>query len=384
MGEVLRRALETRGRAAHWLATERLSDWDLFFAVAGEVHGAIEGLWHGVDANHPLHRHPSAPSAAESLRATHRALDGMIATLVRSVGRDAAIVAFAMGGMGPNHSDVQSMVLLPELLYRHAFDSPLLRVPAPWTAARDHLPIVGEDEPWNVASCVPLTVDHGRLSRALRSFVQQRPRLRAGVRALQAALLEWRAAAEPIPTRSLDWQPASRYATHWPRMPAFALPSFYDGRVRINLKGRERDGIVEASRYENVCRNIETLLRECRNPLTGEPAVESIERASAGDPLRLGSSESDLLVVWRGVATALEHPRLGLIGPVPLRRTGGHTGRYGIAYVRAPGIRVGDHGVRSAFDVAPTIIELLGCESDAAVSGTSLLTGSGMLNRASW
>jgi predicted AlkP superfamily phosphohydrolase/phosphomutase len=384
MGEILGRALETRARAAHWLATERLPDWDLFFAVAGEVHGAIEGLWHGVDAKHPLHRHPSAASAAESLRAIHRALDGMIATLVRSAGRDAAIVAFAMGGMGPNHSDVQSMVLLPELLYRHAFDSPLLRVPAPWTAARDHLPIVGEDEPWNVASCVPLTVDHGHLSQALRSFVQQRPRLRAGVRALQAALLEWRAAAEPIPTRSLNWQPASRYATHWPRMPAFALPSFYDGRIRINLKGRERDGIVEASRYENVCRNIETLLRECRNPLTGEPAVESIERATTGDPLRLGSSESDVLVVWRGVATALEHPRLGLIGPVPLRRTGGHTGRRGIAYVRAPGIRVGDHGVRSAFDVAPTIIELLGCEPDGAVSGASLLTGSGMLSRASW
>src|SRR5262249_15291028 len=158
------RGLETRARAAHWLATERLADWDLFFAVAGELHGAIEGLWHGLDANHPLHRHPSAPAAAGSLRTIHPALDAVIATLVRCAGRDAAIIAFAMGGMGPNHSDVQSMVLLPELLYRHAFDSPLLRVPAPWTAVRDHLPIVGEDESWNVASCVPLTVEHGRMS----------------------------------------------------------------------------------------------------------------------------------------------------------------------------------------------------------------------------
>ena len=31
-----------------------------------------------------------------------------------------------MGGMGPNYSDVPSMVLLPELLYRHAFGQPLL------------------------------------------------------------------------------------------------------------------------------------------------------------------------------------------------------------------------------------------------------------------
>ena len=49
MGE----ALEPRAGRSHagrrWLATERLPDWDLFLAVAGEVHGAIEGLWHGVD-----------------------------------------------------------------------------------------------------------------------------------------------------------------------------------------------------------------------------------------------------------------------------------------------------------------------------------------------
>ena len=31
------------------------------------------------------------------------------------------IVAFTMGGMGANQSDVQSMALLPELLFRHAF-----------------------------------------------------------------------------------------------------------------------------------------------------------------------------------------------------------------------------------------------------------------------
>jgi predicted AlkP superfamily phosphohydrolase/phosphomutase len=156
-------------------------------------------------------------------------------------------------------------------------------------------------------------------------------------------------------------------------MPAFALPSFYDGRIRINLQGRERHGTVAPSRYEETCRELEALLHECRNPLSGEPAVESIERASTQDPLRLGRSESDLLVVWRGVATALQHPRLGLIGPVALRRTGGHTGRHGMAYVAAPGLAAGDHGVRSAFDVVPTIIELLGGQPDPGVSGTSLL-----------
>ena len=115
------------------------------------------------------------------------------------------------------------------------------------------------------------------------------------------------------------------------------------------------------------------MLGECRNPRTGEPAVDSIERADTRDPLALTGSEADLIVVWRGVVTALEHPRLGLVGPVPLRRTGGHTGRYGMACVLAPGLDPGDRGVRSAFDVAPTIVDLLGARPAGPMSGKSLL-----------
>ena len=37
MGEALSGALDVRSRAARWLATERLPDWDLFIAVAGEA-----------------------------------------------------------------------------------------------------------------------------------------------------------------------------------------------------------------------------------------------------------------------------------------------------------------------------------------------------------
>jgi predicted AlkP superfamily phosphohydrolase/phosphomutase len=155
-------------------------------------------------------------------------------------------------------------------------------------------------------------------------------------------------------------------------MPAFAFPSFFDGRIRINLRGRERNGIVELSEYEEICRTLERLLGECRDPRTGEPLVAAIERPSTRNPLALPNSESDLLVKWRDVAAALEHPRLGLIGPVPLRRTGGHT-RNGIAYLAAPGIEPGERGVHSSFDVVPTIVQLLGVELTTRVAGKSLL-----------
>jgi hypothetical protein len=128
------------------------------------------------------------------------------------------------------------------------------------------------------------------------------------------------------------------------------------------------------SQYEETCRTLEALLRECRDPRTGEPSVASIERVSTSDPLTLPSSESDMLIIWRDVAAAMEHPRLGLIGPIPLRRTGGHT-PHGVAYLAAPGVAPGDRGVRSSFDVVPTIVELLGAKPSTPVTGKSLLKG---------
>lgn len=378
MGEALTHALDVRTRAARWLMAERLPDWDLFIAVAGEVHGTVEGLWHGVDPTHPLHLHPSATAATKAVLDVHRGLDRMVGELIRAAG-DAAIVAFAMGGMGPNHSDVQSMVLLPELLYRHAFGHGLLTVPGAWTAAPRAVPILDEEDSWGTSSkgwvprpAAPPAPPPSSGFRSLAKRWLPAP-VKAALKGARAGAASWQSGAATSARLDLAWQPAARYALHWPRMPAFALPSFYDGRIRVNLRGRERDGVVEPSRYEETCQALETLLRECRDPRTGEPAVEDIERASTRDPLALSGSESDLLVVWRGVATALEHPRLGLIGPAALRRTGGHTGRHGMAYVVAPGLAPGDRGVRSAFDVVPAMAELLGRQPPVGLSGTSLL-----------
>jgi predicted AlkP superfamily phosphohydrolase/phosphomutase len=378
MGEALSQALDVRSRAAHWLATERFPEWDFFFAVPTELHSGVEGLWHGVDAGHPLNTHPSAGAAAAALLDIHRALDHMIGQLVNAAG-DAVIIAFNMGGMGPNHSDVQSMVLLPELLYRHAFGHPLLTVPPAWTATPNRLPILGEDGSWGTARASwvpepPPELEAAAATGTLRTIARRLPAPVKGLlKGARSAAANWRFRHAPTTRQELDYMPGYHYRYHWPRMPAFALPSFFDGRIRINLRGRERDGIVELSRYEETCLTLETLLAECRDPRTGEPAVATIERASTANPLALTSSESDLLVVWRDVASAIEHPRLGLIGPVPLRRTGGHT-CHGIAYLAAPGLEPGERGVRSSFDVVPTIVQLLGAEPTTRLAGKSLLS----------
>src|SRR5262249_40714023 len=292
--------------------------------------------------------------------------------------RGGTIVSWAGGGRGATHSDIQPVVLLPELPHRHVFGAPLLHPPAAWTSAPTAVPMLGEEEDWNGASDAWLPwPSHGQQAvefGASHSVARALPRpVRALLKGARAALSDWRWHGARPGRWDVQWQPAMCYQPRWPSMPAFALPSFYDGRIPINLKGREARGVIASGRYEATCGELERLLFECRNPRTGEAAVKAIERGATGDPLALGRSEADLTVVWRDVAVAFEHPRLGLIGPVPPRRTGGHTGRYGLAYVRAPGVAAADGGVRSAFDVVPPLVALLCEQPSARLSGRPLI-----------
>lgn len=371
MGEALGRAITARAKATRWVL-ERLPDWDLFVTVMSESHSALEGLWHGIDPEHPLHEHPSGSAAAAGVRSVYRALDSAIGELLEAA-PDATVVVFSPGGMGPNHGDVPSMVLLPELLYRSAFSKTRLSLPARWREASREVPILASEDGWYQASDRWLRPPDawGRAAYTLRSTARRLPEpAKVLLRRARSALGRHPGEARNPSPRALDWQPAQRYRDHWPRMAAFALPSFADGRVRINLKGREGRGLVELGEYDAACSKLEALLRECRDPRTSEPSVEAIERVMDRGPLDVLGSEADLVVVWRGTAAALEHPRLGLVGPVPLRRTGGHTNPRGFVCVAARDLQVGAGPASvSSFDLPPTLAKLLGAEPPAHLDG---------------
>jgi predicted AlkP superfamily phosphohydrolase/phosphomutase len=152
-----------------------------------------------------------------------------------------------------------------------------------------------------------------------------------------------------------------------------SLPSYYDGQIRLNLKGRESKGIVAPEDYDLVCDEVEALLRECRDPQTGDPVVGAVERFDR--PMERGKFQADMMIDWRGFPLGLVHPRLGQIGPIPYKRTGGHTGATGVAWFHGAGFKPGSHGTRSAFDVVPTAIEMLGRRVPAQLSGASFLEG---------
>ena len=155
---------------------------------------------------------------------------------------------------------------------------------------------------------------------------------------------------------------------------AFALPSFHDGQIRLNLQGRERKGIVPLERYKICCEEIIQILRDCKDPFSGQPTVDEIETPHHGDPLGVTESQADMYVSWKENVLCLEHPHLGRVGPVPFLRTGGHTGLYGMAYLKSEHFESGDYGKRSSFDdVVPTLFHVLDERLPDKISGQSLV-----------
>jgi hypothetical protein len=355
MGECLERAIEARGAAAEWLLGERLPDWDLGIVVLGEFHSALEAFWHGVDPTHPLHDLPSADPARRAVEAVYEASDRMLGRLLDRFA-DARFAIFCMHGMGPNRGDVANMLLLPELMYRHSFGAARLQA-ASWPTTAAAIPLIAGDKEWSV-----------EMNRVLPPAM----RYRDGVRGMLARAARRLRPQGPDDFLSIEWMPATRYRRYWPKMAAFALPSYVDGRIRINLKGRESRGIVGPADYDAVCDSVEKLIDECVDPITGDKIAAAVERIGK-PPERLSETEADLAVVWHGTPLGIVHPVHGTIGPFPYRRPGGHTGKTGIAWFSGPSIAPGEYGVRSAFDVVPTVIDMLGEKRPPRLSGESML-----------
>lgn len=364
MGSKLVSAIETRTRIAKWLLQERFPDWDLGLIFSGELHSANEGLWHGIDAAHPLHHIPSAKAAGIGLLNIYRAADRLVGELVKSF-PDATVLVFSMGGMGINNSDVPSMVLLPELLYRKAFRNPLIRLDTKWTGTNNGVVYLNSDETWSseIKKLFPEKTGKGKQKNLQQITTNLARKFNK----------KFSHAMDPgLYRRNLDWMPATYYADSWKQMKAFAIPAYYDGQIRVNLVGRERHGKVTLQDYSDFLDDIEATILACRDQ-NGKCVVKEFERQPVNNALQMHPSDADLKVVWQGTPLEFNHPELGKIGPIPYRRTGGHTGPYGILHIINSGIPAAKYGIRSAYDVAPTIIDLLGEHRPEKLCGNSLL-----------
>lgn len=352
-------------------------DWNLFLTVFGEAHAAGHYMWHLNDASHPLYDNQSAGSN-NALLSVFKAIDAAIAEIISGAPKDAVILIFSAHGMQNNNLDVTSTFFLAELLYRWNF-------PGKTGFSAGHtggLSNISKSralrrwyrEVWSQKS------DSNPISRWLRSVAPTKVhrifdhvRRRVGRTNISDFVSPY---ALQNRGEAFDWQPATWYKPAWHKMKAFALPSFSEGYVRINLEGREPQGVVSPSDYDSVCEEIISHLKELKIGRTNEPAVADIirTRKSATEP-DTGLPDADLIIMWNEetLADLVESPSFGRIGPVPYQRTGSHTPNGFLLIHNADEYSLSEVKNGSALDLAPTILDLMGAPIPGHFEGQSLL-----------
>jgi predicted AlkP superfamily phosphohydrolase/phosphomutase len=324
----------------HCLAREQ---WDFFFGVFSESHCAGHQFWHLMDPRHPQHDRNASEALRSTIRDVYRAIDAGVGAILDGVAPGTHVLLMLSHGMGPYYAGTHLLDLVIERLGVNA-----TCVAAP--ASRAERATAGVSTP-------------GRPLWTLRHLLPYELRVELRFRF-------------PKPVATLQrWigRPDSR---PWCRMRAFAFPSNnMTGAIRINLKGREPEGLVEPGvEYEALRQEIIDALVALENPATGRSAVQWVARVEdlyQGTRLR---DMPDLLVEWDHSApiNTLYSPRIGRVsqafgGP----RTGDHW-QNGLLIGR--GFRAGEIAEKvSTEDIAPTILDFFDVPSPATFEGKSAL-----------
>jgi len=320
--------------------------WDLFLTTFGEVHPAEHQYWHYV-FDHSLKEYMAQPGR-DDLGDIMEQVDASIGKIEAAVGPDTTIIVYSAHGMMANRADLCSGVFLAEMLYRWCFNEPALAA----QPAGSPLPPPSLDYPRHMKHEIWDLVTPGGRKR----LTSPRDQEAMGM--------------------SLNWQPSNWYKSAWKDMRGFSLPSYSDGYVRLNIKGRDKGGLVAPEDYHTTCDEIIKMVMGYRCARTGLPLVNKVIRprsdALASDPKL---PDADIVFSWSGggATDTVESDEYGQIGPTPFFRTGDHTTN-GFFLAKGPGIEGGrelSEGV--AIDFAPTIIKRTGAAIPSYMRGRDLL-----------
>ena len=353
-------------------------DWDLFLTIYGETHSGGHCLLHLNDTQHPVYRR-QGDSATDYLLETYQKIDESIGEILASAPKDASVVVFSAHGMQANNLDLTSTFFLGELMYRWSFPGKVgfaatstqskPRSLSPWRQQqRSYRDLWAQKHDPNPVTRWIRAVTPTKLHRIYADLLE-----RLGLTPQSDFVSPYQLQNQG---GSFDWQPVSWYAPSWHKMKAFALPSFSEGYIRINLQGREPNGCVAPSDYDQVCDEVIAQIKSLRSVKTGKSVVESVIRTrNADNRCAPGLPDADLIVMWdeSELTDCVETDLFGRMGPVPYQRAGSHTPR-GFVLVKDEGVQPGSNLKDGhALDLAPTILDLMNAPQPSHLEGQSLL-----------
>jgi predicted AlkP superfamily phosphohydrolase/phosphomutase len=292
--------------------------WDFFMSVYTEAHCAGHRCWHLHDNKHDLYDAKLVELAGNPLRDIYIALDTAIGRLLSEVKSSARIILYLSHGMGPRRSATRVL------------DRILARL---------------DDKP--ITARAGLFMDLGRKI--------------------------WRVIPENMRTPFLT---VRKRLTNDGFQPNRAGRRFFEvyandrtAGIRINLKGREAQGIVSEKDYEPLCAELIGEMYKLKNPESGELAVREVIRVRDFYSGQFFDDLPDLLVTWNRASPInfLESAKVGIVDSLGIDmkiRTGDHRikGRF-FALADDWQRQKLSHNVKTE-DFAPTIASLLSVKLD--------------------
>lgn len=329
--------VRAHGEVFRWLMREQ--QWDLFFAGFSAAHCIGHHFWHGVDGSHPRHDESVRDDFAGSMEQVYQAVDREIGEMLELVDPTTRVMIVSGHGMGPIFHASWN---LPEMLDLWGYGAkPASRI------STTEKPNQAKVNPWRILKMiVPGPVQYA-IKGMLPKFAQDQ------------LLFLW-----------------YRGGKNWKGCRAFAIPNNDSvGAIRVSVKGRDRDGVVERGDYEAVCRDIANALYELRDREGGRPLVKQVTLTHENFHGPFLEQLPDLTVLWDQSFAwdTVYSPRFGTL---QIRqqdaRTGGHSS-HGFVLMTGPGVPSGVQLPQgSIYDIAPTVLQAANVPIPQDMDGTPL------------
>jgi predicted AlkP superfamily phosphohydrolase/phosphomutase len=309
---ILRQRLE-RGIALKGALTKELlarTDLHHLFVVFGESHKAGHLLWQYMDATHPDHV-VAEPYLRDALLSIYQALDRQLAELADCLNPTDNLLIFSDHGMQANYRGNHFIVpMLQRLGLCEPEQTPVLES-TPGAALLPHV----------AGPAGSPAIPARRLGQAKDLIKRLAPEF-------AATFLRHKFG---VPSR-IDWSQTR----------VFQLPTDRNSYLRVNVRGREPNGIVARGKeYDDVLKLLEVEFRALVNVETGKPAVDEVFRVHELFPGPRADDLPDLAVLWNAEApiSSVQSPRLGRMDILANEDRPGNHRAEGFILARGPAIR---------------------------------------------
>jgi len=311
-------------------------NWDLFLIVFGATHRGGHYLWDLSQIDRSRLSPKEHEQLERSLVEVYRATDRALARLLAQAPADALILVFAVHGMGPNTTWADRTA---EILQRIQSGG------AEATPRKGALYTLKQMLPWPMVRLITSRLPQGMQRHLVKLWSK----------------------------RMFDWS----------RTRAFPVPMDHAGYIRVNLRGREPEGIVEpGAEYEALCSQLAEGFLGFHDLTTGKPIVHRVhlreDLLPAGAPA--GDRLPDLVIEWSDVSpirsAGIASERYGeLKWSPPERLPSGRAGNHkpqGWFVAAGSGIGHGRVEGHTILDLVPTICSWLGADLGDRLHGRPL------------